>query len=237
MNPMTEKLTRLRKETLLPIFRIVSTLPMVNIVNTDCWGFYFSMCCFWTAQDIELLMEQNAVKHGGVQLLKKIITPAHEVLADTKSPRFIKTHLPISLLPPTLLDTCKTVYVARDPRDVAVSCYHLKKDICASGLTAPFEDYFVLFKKDLRKWFLTILLPTFLLSFKHHKHRSLYVQVFKCFVQLLGVHTSSTWKRRGCSGITPTCCLFSTRICPRLIVFFILSLRRPKYSFTGGLCF
>ncbi|KAH9635326.1 hypothetical protein HF086_017892 [Spodoptera exigua] len=33
--------------------------------------------------------------------------------------RFIKTHLPLSLMPPSMLDTVKMVYIARDPRDVA----------------------------------------------------------------------------------------------------------------------
>ncbi|KOB52016.1 Sulfotransferase, partial [Operophtera brumata] len=38
--------------------------------------------------------------------------------APRSSPRFIKTHLPLSMLPPNLLNTAKVVYVARDPRDV-----------------------------------------------------------------------------------------------------------------------
>lgn len=32
------------------------------------------------------------------------------------SPRFIKSHLPLSCLPPNLLDECKVVYVARNPK-------------------------------------------------------------------------------------------------------------------------
>ncbi|CAG9783943.1 unnamed protein product [Diatraea saccharalis] len=38
--------------------------------------------------------------------------------AKLKSPRFIKSHLPLSMLPPALLDTCKVVHIARDPRDI-----------------------------------------------------------------------------------------------------------------------
>jgi hypothetical protein len=40
------------------------------------------------------------------------------------SPRVIKTHLPFEMLPPKLLDTCKVVFVARNPKDCCVSFYH-----------------------------------------------------------------------------------------------------------------
>lgn len=40
------------------------------------------------------------------------------------SPRFIKCHLPMSMNNPRLLDTCKVVYVARNPKDICVSFYH-----------------------------------------------------------------------------------------------------------------
>lgn len=35
---------------------------------------------------------------------------------DLPSPRYIKSHLPLSYLPPTLVDNCKVVYVARNPK-------------------------------------------------------------------------------------------------------------------------
>ncbi|XP_054992153.1 sulfotransferase 1A1-like [Sorex araneus] len=48
-----------------------------------------------------------------------------DTLKDTPIPRILKTHLPLSLLPQTLLDQkVKTVYVARNAKDVAVSYYH-----------------------------------------------------------------------------------------------------------------
>ena len=39
-----------------------------------------------------------------------------EMLADMEERRFIKSHLPLSLLPSRLLDTAKVVYVARNPK-------------------------------------------------------------------------------------------------------------------------
>ncbi|XP_055154285.1 sulfotransferase 1A1 isoform X2 [Symphalangus syndactylus] len=48
-----------------------------------------------------------------------------ETLKETPAPRLLKTHLPLALLPQTLLDQkVKVVYVARNPKDVVVSYYH-----------------------------------------------------------------------------------------------------------------
>ena len=39
-----------------------------------------------------------------------------ELVKKLPSPRTIKTHLPFTMLPPKLLDTCKVVFVARNPK-------------------------------------------------------------------------------------------------------------------------
>ncbi|KAK2097807.1 Sulfotransferase 1A1 [Saguinus oedipus] len=46
-----------------------------------------------------------------------------ETLKDTLAPRLLKMHLPLALVPQTLLDQ-KVVYVARNAKDVAISYYH-----------------------------------------------------------------------------------------------------------------
>lgn len=85
-------------------------------------------------------------------MLEAVSQPGTQVLESTPSPRFMKTHLPFSLLPPALLDTCKAVYVARDPRDVAVSFYHLNKSIRTQGYIGDFKTYWKYFHKGLRKF-------------------------------------------------------------------------------------
>merc|ERR550534_2968953 len=40
------------------------------------------------------------------------------------SPRFIKTHHPISMLPPDLLKKAKVIYVGRNVKDICVSAFY-----------------------------------------------------------------------------------------------------------------
>ncbi|CAH0701634.1 unnamed protein product [Spodoptera exigua] len=85
------------------------------------------------------------------QVLDILNRPASSTLAEVplSETRFIKTHLPMSLLPPTLLDTAKVVYVARDPRDVAVSCYYHARLFKMLKPDKSFKDFWNLFHRDL----------------------------------------------------------------------------------------
>jgi len=55
--------------------------------------------------------------------------------------RFIKTHLPFSLLPPSLVDTAKVIYVARNPHDVMVSYYHHHRLFKGLGYVGTLGDF------------------------------------------------------------------------------------------------
>ncbi|XP_037073274.1 sulfotransferase family cytosolic 1B member 1-like [Pollicipes pollicipes] len=55
------------------------------------------------------------------------------------SPRFIKTHLPMCMNNPRLLDVCKVVYVARNPKDICVSYYHHCKLFQCHDFTGDLE--------------------------------------------------------------------------------------------------
>ena len=56
-------------------------------------------------------------------------------------PRVIKSHLTFELLPPRLLDTCKVVYVCRNPKDAIVSYYKMHEMITPEMGDASFEDF------------------------------------------------------------------------------------------------
>ncbi|XP_052757531.1 sulfotransferase 1C4-like isoform X2 [Galleria mellonella] len=79
-------------------------------------------------------------------------TPNIDKIFNAPSPRFIKSHLPFSLLPPTLLDTAKVVYVARDPRDAAVSYYHHCKMMQMYGFKGDFKAFWNLFITNRVDW-------------------------------------------------------------------------------------
>ena len=66
---------------------------------------------------------------------------------EEDKPRFIKSHLPFSLLPTNLLDTAKVVYVMRNPKDVVVSYYHHHKLLKTHGYIGSFPSFVRRFMK------------------------------------------------------------------------------------------
>ncbi|XP_031350290.1 sulfotransferase 1E1-like isoform X2 [Photinus pyralis] len=72
-----------------------------------------------------------------------------EYLNQIKNQRFIKTHLPCSLLPNDIKyhrKTPKIIYVVRNPKDVCISYYHHFRNIV--GFKGGVEDFFELFIND-----------------------------------------------------------------------------------------
>ena len=62
-------------------------------------------------------------------LMLKTMSNSIETAQNMKSPRVIKSHLPFEMLPPNLLDTCKVIFVSRNPKDTCVSFYHHAKNM------------------------------------------------------------------------------------------------------------
>ncbi|KAJ8722506.1 hypothetical protein PYW07_003686 [Mythimna separata] len=110
---------------------------------------FLELFMFFNKKWQERLLERAADKEQAKALIEKIAKPVTGRLLAAPSPRFIKTHLPMSLLPPKILDTAKVVYVARDPRDVAVSCFHHSKLFRVLDFPSPFKDFWNLFIRGL----------------------------------------------------------------------------------------
>ena len=73
--------------------------------------------------------------------------------ANLPSPRVIKTHLPFEFLPPKLLDTCKVIYVGRNPKDTCVSFYHHHLSFNAEyQMEGSFSDFANLFLQGITEY-------------------------------------------------------------------------------------
>ncbi|KAG7492249.1 hypothetical protein MATL_G00011650 [Megalops atlanticus] len=58
------------------------------------------------------------------------------------SPRLIKTHLPVQLVPKSFWEqNCRVLYVARNPKDTIVSFYHFDRMNQIQPEAGPWEDY------------------------------------------------------------------------------------------------
>ncbi|XP_066140381.1 sulfotransferase 1C4 isoform X1 [Euwallacea fornicatus] len=98
-------------------------------------------------------LEENKSDVENYKSVQQIDYPAWKTFSHSQERRFIKTHLPFSLLPPNLTKTgCKVVYVARNPKDVAVSFYHLNRSIRTQGYKGDFKNYWFYFKNNLQPW-------------------------------------------------------------------------------------
>ena len=89
--------------------------------------------------EMQAIMNLKAIKKGQMGEGKTIPQPmldrfmkmgqSLQMAQDLPSPRTIKSHLPLEFLPPKLLDTCKVVFVGRNPKDTCVSFYHFAQQL------------------------------------------------------------------------------------------------------------
>ncbi|XP_058805332.1 sulfotransferase 1C4-like [Phymastichus coffea] len=87
-----------------------------------------------------------------IQCLMSNVELTYEIARSMPTPRFIKTHFPLSLMPNILNSNCKVVYVARNPKDMAVSYYHFHKTVKAYDYCGDFETFWNYFQNDKVSW-------------------------------------------------------------------------------------
>ncbi|XP_049535393.1 luciferin sulfotransferase [Anopheles darlingi] len=98
-------------------------------------------------------LEENQHDQEKCKFIEKLSQPVHNELDKMNQPRFIKTHLPTSLLPPSIFkNNSKIIYVARNPSDVVVSYYHLNRLYRTQGYEGDFQKFYDYFEKDLTPW-------------------------------------------------------------------------------------
>ncbi|KAF3424216.1 hypothetical protein E2986_01687 [Frieseomelitta varia] len=101
---------------------------------------------------IDETIKMNEGDKAKVELCKTLSEPGYEVLAKMPSKRFIKSHFPFSLLPNVLKSGCKIVYIARNPKNVAISWYHLNVSIKTLGFVGDFPTFWDYFQNNLTNW-------------------------------------------------------------------------------------
>ena len=86
-------------------------------------------------------LEMRGIKEHGLELANRM-----------EGRRLIRSHLPLEFLPPDLLEKCKVVYVARNPKDACVSYYHHNLSLPNHCFTGNFQQFADLFEDGLHAY-------------------------------------------------------------------------------------
>ncbi|CAG9856751.1 unnamed protein product [Phyllotreta striolata] len=114
---------------------------------------FLEFSCFVHQDTKSTFLKENQYDTDKCKKIENLDTPHWKTFEEKTERRFIKTHLPFSLLPPDLLETgSKVIYVARNPKDVAVSFYHLNRTYRTQGYTGDFPQFWRYFQNGLVAW-------------------------------------------------------------------------------------
>ena len=69
----------------------------------------------------------------------------YDLAVEKARPRYIKTHVPLSVMPEKIDGTGKVIFVLRNPRDVLVSLYHFSGNIQTINFDIDFDTFFEMF--------------------------------------------------------------------------------------------
>ena len=130
------------------VWQIVNKVDVETARRVPLWARspFIEMEGLWT----EEIMAKRAASGAN---MSKNIAPEHaiamvksvEFAENLQSPRVIKSHLPLEMLPPNLVDTCKVIFVCRTPKDCCVSYYNHHLTIPDYHFKGMFSDFAKLF--------------------------------------------------------------------------------------------
>ncbi|KAK9884596.1 hypothetical protein WA026_007436 [Henosepilachna vigintioctopunctata] len=124
----------------------------MRIPLVERYPFLEADCLFHPKFHAELL-EENKHSEEKYQSVKKLHESVSSYLDQMTERRFIKSHLPLSLLPKDLLSSgCKVIYIARNPKDLAVSYYHHQRLMRLHGFKNDFQKFWEYFSKNMVLW-------------------------------------------------------------------------------------
>ena len=95
--------------------------------------------------DLDIVTSKNVSKRIRTPAIKKLQDESFgkKFFENMQGRRVIKCHIPFVFLPDNLLERCKVIYMARNPKDTAVSFYHhLKRKGHFEGDFRQFAEYF-----------------------------------------------------------------------------------------------
>ncbi|XP_078508459.1 sulfotransferase 1C1-like [Lissotriton helveticus] len=105
----------------------------------------------------DLVEARRAPTHVRFPFLEMVLPPpvpsGVDALAKAPSPRVIKTHLPIQLVPKSFWEqNCKVIYIARNPKDSVVSFYFFEKIFNLQPEPGQWEQYLQNFMDGKLSW-------------------------------------------------------------------------------------
>ncbi|XP_018563758.1 estrogen sulfotransferase-like [Anoplophora glabripennis] len=111
---------------------------------------HIDLFTFHSRERIKEISESKDATEEMVDISSKYLEMTSEGLAERKGRRFIKSHLPLSLMPPHMFEVgAKVIYCARNPKDMLVSLFHAFDFFLVKNLTDSFKDCFDDFNNDL----------------------------------------------------------------------------------------
>ena len=107
--------------------------------------------------------------------IEKALLPesTHLDIKSMPSPRLFKSHLSYDAIPKSTDEaktTCKYIYVARNPKDAAVSSYKFMGSFGTNGMNAPWEFYAKLFIEGKSKYMKCFQIAFMSITEENHGH-------------------------------------------------------------------